>query len=386
MLNYLNGVDTEIGKIVSKRKAKKKIEARKKAYQVKKQAQLQTNQIQRANILNKAIKKGALAKKLSPLAVTRIKKQAVIDLNRKTFEEQGEPLVSELPLPIMESANDKFDEGLEEIQEPENLNPDEADSDEGGEEIGNIKNRLKKSKAKFKEKTKNLGQKVRKYTPIIALARGSFLTLLKFNVFKLRNKIAEGYSKNPNKIKNWWVGTWGGDLKVLLKNLKKSNIGQIGELATIATALVSSAGVLVSLIEVLKSMNIKVDKKANPQGEEEQTPVEDSADLGFYYPEFTGVTKKPKKTKKPKEPKKATTPKKKGDNLNKFVDGSNKLQKILNITKQATDKIFKGKKPVQAQIDLQEIKNEETKPKLDNKLLIFGGIGAVALYLLMKKK
>ena len=401
MLNYLNGVETEIGKIFGKRKAKKQEMLVKKRALIKKAIAKKnvTSQVQKANILNKAIKKASLVKKASPLTITRIKKQAVIDMNRKNFEEEGEPIVTELPMPILETANDKFDEGLEEIQEPENLNPDEADSDEGGEEIGRIgkgklKKRLQKSKAKFKQKTKNLGQKVRKYTPIIALARGSFLTLLKFNVFKLRNKIAEGYKKNPRKIENWWVGTWGGDLNVLLKNLKVSKIGQIGEPVTIATAIVSASGVLVSIIEVLKSMTIKVDKNDNTTGEEEltseeeateeQTPIEDNADIGVYYPQYSVITKKPKKTKKQSKPK---SPKNKGDNLKKFQNVTDKTQNILNITKSAVDKIFKGKKPTKEAKALVNIKKEDVKTKTtNNKLLIGGGIGLLALLFLMKKK
>ncbi len=127
MLNYLNGVDDlgNFGKI------RKKLKAKKIQRQAIKLARVQKSQVQKANILTKAIKKGAKLKQLSPLAVTRIKKQAVIDLNRKQFEEEGEPIVSQAPAEILESANDKFDEGLEEIQSPENLNPDEADSDEG---------------------------------------------------------------------------------------------------------------------------------------------------------------------------------------------------------------------------------------------------------------
>jgi hypothetical protein len=404
MLNYLNGVD-EIG-------AFKKIKAKRKAKLIKRKAiqqkalntivKKQVSQVQKANILNTAIKKANAVKKLSPLAVTRIKKQAVVDLNRKNFEEEGEPIVTEAPAEILESANEKFDTGLEEIQAPENLNPDEADSDEGGEEIGQIgKGKLKKKfknlKAKIKDKTKNLGQKVRKFTPIIALARGSFLTLLKFNVFKLREKIIEGYKKNPRKIENWWVGTWGGDLNVLLKTLKVSKIGMIGSATIIATALVSASGVVVSIIELLKSMNIKVNKNENPPLEEteqepEQEPdaIEENAEMGVYYPQFSGKTPKaPKKPKTPKAPKKPKAPRVKGQGLEKFNTGLNKTQNLLNITKSATDQIFKGKKPVKASRALTSFKKDEATTETANKnkkFLIFGGIGAVALYMLMKKK
>ena len=96
MLNYLNGVETEIGKIFGKRKAKKQEMLVKKRALIKKAIAKKnvTSQVQKANILNKAIKKASLVKKASPLTITRIKKQAVIDMNRKNFEEEGEPIPS----------------------------------------------------------------------------------------------------------------------------------------------------------------------------------------------------------------------------------------------------------------------------------------------------
>ena len=282
--------------------------------------------------------------------------------------------------------------------------------------------------------------------PIVALARGSFLTLLKFNVFKLRDKIGQGYKKNPQKITNWWVNTWGGDIKVLLKNLKVSKIGMIGEPVTIATALVSASGVVVSIIEVLKSMGIEVKKNENPplkqpeaeaeqpeaeqpeaeqpeaeQPETEQpnnedmTPIEDNAEMGVYFPFFTkrkpkklpknyyyttsksssirkkinGVSKKPN-NKKPKSPK---TPIKKGQFLDKFNKGLTKFQtgldkskNLIDITKSATTQIFKGKAPVKASRALTSYKADVKKTDSNKNLFIYGGIGAIALLLLMKKK
>lgn len=469
MLNYLNGVN-EIGafeNIKAKRKAKliKRKAIKQKALNtiVKKQV----SQVQKANILNNAINKANAVKQISPLTVTRIKKQAVIDMNRKNFEEEGEPIVSEIPNEIIESANEKFDNGLEEVQSPENLNPDEADSDEGGEEIGKLKDYFKKggikkafkdAKANVKERTKNLGQKVRKYTPVIALARASFLTLLKFNVFKLRNKIAQGYKKNPKKIENWWVNSWGGNLNVLLKNLKVSKIGMIGEPVTIATAIVAASGVVVSIIDVLKSMNIQVNKNENPplkepeteqpeaeqpeaeqpetkQPEEEQpeaektnnedmTPIEENAEMGVYYPFMTskkkknpiknyystysssinknarpnlsmreslrmrkklnGIKKIPKMTKKPRVKGQGLDKFNKG--LTKFQSGLDKTKNLLDITKSATTQIFQGKPAIKAQKALTSYKAEVKSTNMNKNIFIYGGIGAIALLLLMKKK
>lgn len=424
MLNYLNGVNEEIGAF---KKIKEKLKAKKIQRQAIKNLQLkQVSHVQKANILNKAIKKANATRQMSPLTIARIKKQAVVDMNRKNFEEEGEPIVTEAPQEILKTANQKFDEGLEEMQSPENLNPDEADSDEGGEEMGWIWNKggLKKARAdvkkginkaqstikkgvkdaqttikkNVKDAVKNIkdnaGKTIKKYLPIVALARGSFLTLLKFNVFKLRDKIAQGYKKNPKKIENWWVEAWGGDMKVLLKNLKVSKIGMIGEPVTIATALVSASGVVVSIIEVLKSLGIEVKKNENPPLEEqpqpeqpqpdqpqpeaeqpeaeqpqqekpeEPTPMEENAEIGIYFPYFSKKKKNPMKTtnsslmssssmkkrinknpmlihgitKKPKAPKTPKAPRQKGQFLDKFNKGLNKFQTGLDKTNTGINK------------------------------------------------
>ena len=496
MLNYLNGVNEEIGAF---KKLKAKLKAKKIQRKAVKKLQLkQVSQVQKANILNKAIKKANATRQMSPLTIARIKKQAVVDMNRKNFEEEGEPIVTEAPQEILKTANEKFDEGLEEMQSPENLNPDEADSDEGGEDMGyiwnkgglkkaradvkkgikkaqtNIKKGVKDAKTTIKKNVKdavknikdNAGKTIKKYLPIVALARGSFLTLLKFNVFKLRDKIAQGYKKNPKKIENWWVEAWGGNLKVLLKNLKVSKIGMIGEPVTIATALVSASGVVVSIIEVLKSMGIEVKKNENPPLEEQPQPeqpqpeaeqpeaeqpqqeqpeetsedntqMEENAEIGIYFPYFSkkkknpiktnysssmraksfkrkmnknpmlihGITKKPKSPKapkKPKAPKSPKAPRQKGQFLDKFNKGLNKFQtgldktntginkakNLINITKNATKDIFQGKPAVQANKALTDYKNDVATTTTNKNLLMYGGIGlgAIALILLMKKK
>jgi hypothetical protein len=413
MLNYLNGVD-DIG-------AFKKLKAKVKAKKIKKQAiklaRVQKSQVQKANILTNAIKKGAMLKKLSPLAVTRIKKQAVIDLNRKNFEEQGEPIVSEAPQEILETANEKFDTGLEEIQAPENLNPDEADSDEGGEEIGKLKNYLKKGglKKAFKDAKKNIkdnaGAEIRKFNPLSVLARNSFLILLKFNVFNLRKHFVKAYQNNFKKLTNWWVGTWGGNMDILLKNLKTQKLGEIGEPVEIATAIIGGATVIISAIALLKDMGIKVDKNENPTGEMEETAIEDNADIGIYYPYMNGVkpkkakTPKVKKPKEPKKPKAPKTPKEKKSyetKLKNFQNATEKAQQIVDLTKSATDKIFQGKLPIKEKeivndlpktLQKEESKKEsgeQTPPieEIKNNTLLYAGLGAGALLLLMllKKK
>ena len=157
--------------------------------------------------------------------------------------------------------------------------------------------------------------------------------------------------------------------------------------------------------------------------------MEDNAEIGIYFPYFSkkkkknpmkttysssmrsnslrkkinknplliyGITKKPN-NKKPKSPK---TPRKKGQFIDKFNKGLNKFQtgldktqtginktkNLINITKNATSQIFKGKIPIKENRQLTNLKNDETKTKFNKNILLYGGIGAVALILLMKKK
>jgi hypothetical protein len=193
-------------------------------------------------------------------------------------------------------SNEKFDAGLEEIQAPENLNIDEADSDQGGEDMGWIweKGGLKKAQkdiakagqdavATIKYHANNAGREFRKYNPLSAVARGSFLLLLKANIFNLRKKLTLGYNKNPQKITNWWVGTWGGDINILKNNLdlkgkpkrsqaerqkelavllekakKQGKINGVSQIGSVEVALVTAAGVTLSVIQILKELGVEV--------------------------------------------------------------------------------------------------------------------------------
>jgi hypothetical protein len=413
------------------------------------------SQVEKANIMTDAIDKANSLQEKSPLTIIRLKKQAVIDLNRKNFEEQGEPIVSEIPLDILETANDKFDQGLEEIQAPENLYIDEADSDEGGEDMGWIweKGGLAKAGrdiakagqdavATIKYHAKNAGAEFRKYNPLSVIARSSFLLLLKANVFNLRKKLTQGYNKNPKKIENWWVGTWGGDLNVLKNNLdlrgkpkktkaqrqkefaillekakKRQKINGVSQIGSVGAALLTGTGVVLSVITILKELGIEVNKNENPEGdenynEEDMGAIEENADMGVYYPDELGAAKTRKEQRQEKraerkekrQDKRAVRKGKRAERQTKRKDkrAKNKAEgntftdnfsNVADTTKQVldatTETIRQGKAIYNETTGKFEQPNFQSQGNFNmpsNKNLILLGAGAVALYFIMKKK
>jgi Ni/Co efflux regulator RcnB len=95
----------------------------------------------------------------------------------------------------------------------------------------------KESKAVKKEERK---EKRRKVVAKVAAgpARAAFLILVAANAFKLGDKLAEGYRKDPNKIKGWWSrfgGEWGALVQAVNKRAKQP-IGSVSLTAAIATA------------------------------------------------------------------------------------------------------------------------------------------------------
>jgi hypothetical protein len=413
------------------------------------------SQVERANILSNAIDKANASNEISPLNIIRIKKQAVIDLNRKNFEEEGEPIVTEAPQEILESANEKFDAGLEEIQAPENLYIDEADSDEGGEDMGWIweKGGLKKAQkdiakagqdavATIKYHAKNAGAEFRKYNPVSVIARSSFLLLLKANVFNLRKKLTQGYNKNPQKITNWWVGTWGGDINVLKNNLdlkgkpkktkaqrqkelaillekakKRQKISGVAQIGSVGAALLTGTGVVLSVITILKELGIEVNKNENPQGdenynEEDMGAIEENADMGVYYPDELGADKTRKEQRQAKraerkekrQEKRAVRKGKRTERQTKRKDkrAKNKAEgntftdnfsNVADTTKQVldatTETIRQGKAIYNQATGKFEQPNFQSQGSFNmpsNKNLMLLGAGAIALYFITKKK
>jgi hypothetical protein len=413
------------------------------------------SQVERANILSNAIDKANASNEISPLNIIRLKKQAVIDLNRKNFEEQGEPIVTEAPQEILESANEKFDAGLQEIQAPENLYIDEADSDEGGEDMGWIweKGGLAKAQkdiakagqdavATIKYHAKNAGAEFRKYNPVSVIARSSFLLLLKANVFNLRKKLTQGYNKNPKKIENWWVGTWGGDLNVLKNNLdlrgkpkktkaqrqkefaillekakKRQKISGVAQIGSVGAALLTGTGVVLSVITILKELGIEVNKNENPEGDEnyddeDMGGIEENEDMGVYYPSELGADKTRKEQRQAKRAerkekrqdrravrkgKRAERQTKRKDKRaknkaegNTFTDNfSNVADTSKQVLDATTETIRQGKAIYNEATGKFEQPNFQSQGSFNmpsNKNLMLLGAGAIALYFITKKK
>lgn len=403
------------------------------------------SQVEKANILSNAIDKANASNEISPLNIIRIKKQAVIDLNRKNFEEEGEPIVTEAPQEILESANQKFDDGLEEIQAPENLNIDEADSDEGGENLGWIweKGGLAKAQkdiakagqdavATIKYHAKNAGAEFRKYNPLSVIARSSFLILLKANVFNLRKKLTQGYNKDAKKITNWWVGTWGGDINVLKNNLdlkdtpkktqaqrrkelnamlkrakaKGIKINGVSQIGSVGAALLTGTGVVLSVITILKELGIEVNKNENPNGDkevnnEDMGAIQENADMGVYYPNELGADKTRKEKRQDKRAvrkgKRAERQTKRKNKREKNKAESNtfsdKFSNVADTTKQVldatTETIRQGKAIYNEATGKYEQPNYQSQKSFNmpsNKNLMLLGAGAIALYFITKKK
>jgi len=92
----------------------------------------------------------------------------------------------------------------------------------------------KESKAVKKEERK---EKRKKVVAKIAAgpARAAFLILVAANAFKLGDKLAEGYRKDPNKIKGWW-SRFGGEWNALVQAVNKRAKQPIGSPLTAAIA------------------------------------------------------------------------------------------------------------------------------------------------------
>lgn len=92
----------------------------------------------------------------------------------------------------------------------------------------------KESKAVKKEERK---EKRKKLVAKVAAgpARAAFLILVAANAFKLGDKLAEGYRKDPNKIKGWW-SRFGGEWNALVQAVNKRAKQPIGSPLTAAIA------------------------------------------------------------------------------------------------------------------------------------------------------
>lgn len=137
-------------------------------------------------------------------------------------------------------------------------------------------------------------------TVALAVPRGSFILLVKFNVRALAKRLNQLKQKNITKYNEFWIKL-GGDVDALNRavdqGLKRKplfgkpkgvngiNIEYLGEVvtaATIATALSSAAGIIASLKKILGKENVKgeagepdIDQDIDPE-----TPISPEAEPG----------------------------------------------------------------------------------------------------------
>lgn len=143
-------------------------------------------------------------------------------------------------------------------------------------------NFFQKAKAKLKQaaqKIKAVGQKVVKTVAKVGLApsRGSFMLLVRLNVFGLAKGLAKAWNKNSSNIKRFWSDL-GGDpeeLKKVIKTGSKMAVNGIGaiksyyrrngyigvEPVTTATAaaVASATPIIVKVVDLLKKSGINID-------------------------------------------------------------------------------------------------------------------------------
>jgi hypothetical protein len=113
---------------------------------------------------------------------------------------------------------------------------------------------------------------VGKYGKKIALQpfRTAFLVVVSANAFRLGTNLANAWNKDKNKITNWWVNDWGGDINILKQAINRSSnialsgmyrnasLGEPVTIATVTAAITSATAVIASVAGVLKSLGVSV--------------------------------------------------------------------------------------------------------------------------------
>lgn len=279
---------------------KKRSQARQEKRQAKKQSRVTKKAVK---VERKALKKGkvnarqlkALEKK-APATASRIKKMVVEQTRRAKMEEQAEPLISE-EVPnvdeqaeneVMEEAQENFNEGAEEVNEPEFNTPNNPESEEGGADMGVIypnyyalsgrktKAQKQERKAKRKAKIKKFSKKAIKIG--MAPARKAFLGLIKlgkktekFLKFNLAKKLAPIWKyDNGAELTKFWA-KFGGNPDELKNAIIKGGATINGASFGVATeVLVTSASpIIVALVQLIATFNKKKKANGEPVSEEE---------------------------------------------------------------------------------------------------------------------
>lgn len=287
-LEFLSGIGAPKRKQArqEQRQAKKAVKVEKKAVKIERKA------LKKGKVNARQMK--ALEKK-APATASRIKKMVVDQTRRAKMEEQAEPLVSaEMPNvdeqaenEVKQEAEENFEEGIEEVNEPEFEGSGNPDSEEGGADMGVIypnyyalsgrKNKdqrqAKKTQRKATRKTKI--KKFSKGAVKLGLApqRKAFLVLIKLGKqtekllkFNLAKKLAALYKfDNGVKLSNFWA-KFGGKPEELKNAIIKGGATINGVSFGVATEVLvtSAAPILIGLTALISEIN----KNKKAQGEE----------------------------------------------------------------------------------------------------------------------
>jgi LPXTG-motif cell wall-anchored protein len=145
----------------------------------------------------------------------------------------------------------------------------------------------------FKDDLNSLWSKVQglvgKYGKKIALQpmRTAFLIVVSANAFRLGTNLANAWNKDKNKITNWWVNDWGGDINILKQAINRSsnitlngNVAINGDpvtLTAVTAAIAEAAPVIASIAGILTSLGLAIkpltDAIAKMKPKKEPTPV-----------------------------------------------------------------------------------------------------------------
>ena len=107
---------------------------------------------------------------------------------------------------------------------------------------------------------------VGKYGKKIALQpyRQAFIICVAANVFRMGTNLANAYNRDKNKVTNWWVNVWGGDINILKQAIDKSSniklngvyIGDPITLTAVTAAIATATAAIVSCKDLLKQLGI----------------------------------------------------------------------------------------------------------------------------------
>jgi hypothetical protein len=152
------------------------------------------------------------------------------------------------------------------------------------------KKQTRQTKRATKKASGKRGQKIKKVG--VAPARAAFLTAVNLNLLKTANKLARVWNK-PNgkeRLKKFWVDSFGGDLEVLKKAIIKGSKQQIsGERIGVATEVVlaTATPILIAVAKIFSEFKAGGDQK---EREDFDKGVNDAKEELANSPEFESGT------------------------------------------------------------------------------------------------